>query len=78
MILADDGAISVTYGQLSSALIQYYPTQEMVRSLHIHRVIDKDRYICQVPSLRLCAINIVLTRAIQACEKWEEMCIKHN
>ena len=44
MILADDGAISVTYGQLSSALIQYYPTLEMVRSLHIHRVIDKDRY----------------------------------
>ena len=41
MILADDGAISVTYGHLSSALIQYYPTQEMVRSLHIHRVIDK-------------------------------------
>ena len=41
MILADDGAISVTYGQLSSALIQYYPTLEMVRSLHIHRVIEK-------------------------------------
>ena len=45
MILADDGAISVTYGQLSSALIQYYPTLEMVRSLHIHREIDKDRYL---------------------------------